>query len=231
MIALTRRAQRDTRSRRAWPNRVAGFASLLGAVLVAGWAAGFVWFLDRVATPVPPPPQADGIVVLTGGPGRIEAALELLKEGRAPRLLISGVGPGLALDELARRNGLPGDQYGDRLTLGHSATTTRGNARETADWVEANGVHRLIVVTSAYHMPRALTELGRALPHTTLLAAPVLSQGGTTSQQVPGRHVVGQRVPGWRLLAAEYTKWLAAWLGLSRLEREPPPSSPLHEPV
>ena len=46
---------------------------------------------------------------------------------------------------------------------------TRGNAAETAEWARAHQVRSLIVVTSAYHMPRALAELGRDLPDVATL--------------------------------------------------------------
>ena len=46
-------------------------------------------------------PRAEGIVVLTGGTSRIDEALQLLAEGRATRLLISGVNPLVTRDTLA----------------------------------------------------------------------------------------------------------------------------------
>ena len=59
-----------------------------------GLAVGFVDFAERVAGAAPPAdPRAEGIVVLTGGTARIDGALQLLAEGRANRLLISGRQP------------------------------------------------------------------------------------------------------------------------------------------
>jgi hypothetical protein len=96
------------------------------------------------------------------------------------------------------------------VTLGREASTTRGNALETAEWARLNHLHSLIVVTARYHMPRALTELARALPGVALFPVPV--QSGATA-------------PRLRLLAGEYTKWLAAEIGVSGLVwwfRSPP---------
>ena len=56
-------------------------AVLLAAVLA--WCGGFAWFVHAALRLTPAPPISDGIVALTGGAGRVEAALHLLAEGRA----------------------------------------------------------------------------------------------------------------------------------------------------
>jgi uncharacterized SAM-binding protein YcdF (DUF218 family) len=170
------------------------------AALAILWLGGFVWFLRSAERLPPPPPQADGIVALTGGAGRVEAALRLLAEGRARVALISGVGGAAAFEALARRAGIDPDLR-PRVTLGRAAQSTRGNAEETAAWARANAVRSLIVVTAGYHMPRALAELARTLPDVALYPAAVPAAAS------------------WRLMAAEYGKWLAAELGLSGFGR------------
>lgn len=182
-------------------------AVVAGLLLLAGscaWGAGFAWFTLAVRQPGAIPARADGIVALTGGAGRIETALRLLAEDRAPLLLVSGVARGVDLAELARRADLDPAALAARVTLGRVATTTVTNAAETARWAHAHGVRTLIVVTSGYHMPRALLEIGRALPDVALHPAPVAlsSPRGTGAA---------------RLLAAEFDKLLAVRLGLSRL--------------
>jgi uncharacterized SAM-binding protein YcdF (DUF218 family) len=52
---------------------------------------------------------------------------------------------------------------------------TLGNAIETRRWTDSRGFHSLIVVTSSYHMPRALAELGHQLPGIALIPYPVVS--------------------------------------------------------
>ena len=189
-----------------WPG-LAGFAWFLHAALVAAAAAG----------------AADGIVALTGGAERVETALKLLAEGRARVLLVSGVGGATEFAALARRAGVD-PALRVRVTLGRTAASTRGNAAETADWTRANGLRSLIVVTAGYHMPRALAELSRALPEVALYPVPVLPP----AMREPGPNAL-------RLLAGEYTKWLAAEAGLSSLgargETHAPPSHEdrLHE--
>ncbi|MCQ8278728.1 YdcF family protein [Acetobacteraceae bacterium KSS8] len=180
---------------------LAGFAALF----ILGWLGGFVWFVAEAIRPAGPIPKADGIVVLTGGAGRIGAALDLLDADRAQLMLISGVSEGVDLADLLRAAGRtfePG--YADRIALGHAATTTIGNALETASWARSNGLHSLIVVTAGYHMRRALAEIGTALPEATLIPDPV---------QPPA--MIRPSLGTLKLLSSEYTKWLLVVFGLT----------------
>ena len=52
--------------------------------------------------------------------------------------------------------------------------TPAATPRRRKAWVDAHHFTRLIVVTSSYHMPRSLTELGRALPEVALVPYPVV---------------------------------------------------------
>jgi uncharacterized SAM-binding protein YcdF (DUF218 family) len=167
------------------------------------WAAGFAWFLAAALREPSPPPVADGIVVLTGGAERVETGLHLLAAGQGRLLLVTGVGGAGEFAGLAHRAGVdPG--LADRTTLGHAALDTHGNALETAAWASRHGVRSLIVVTAGYHMPRALAELSRTLPEVTLHPYPVLSPVLRN----------GPDPASLRLLAAEYTKYLAVAAGL-----------------
>jgi uncharacterized SAM-binding protein YcdF (DUF218 family) len=193
------------RRRHGWK----AFATILTACAVA-WGIGLVWFILAAERPVPPPPAADGVVAFTGGAERVEAALRLLAEDKAANLLISGTGTGVDLSVLAHRAGLDPAPLASRVTLGRSATSTRGNAQETAAWAEAHHIRTLIVVTAFYHMPRAVTELRRTLPGVQLYAYPVLSPEG----------LVPDRLSTLRLLVEEYGKYLLAAMGLSTWEPE-----------
>ena len=173
---------------------------LAGAMAFCG---GFAWFVHQVDRPSHAPPFTDGIVAFTGGPERVETALRLLAEGRADRLLLSGIGGGAELTELARRAGVDPLPLASRVTIDRSAVTTRGNATDTAEWARANGIHSLLVVTSSYHMPRALTELARALPEVELHPLSV------APAERPDR-----ATPPLRLMAEEYIKYLATATGL-----------------
>jgi uncharacterized SAM-binding protein YcdF (DUF218 family) len=184
---------------------------LLTAIVGTGaacWIGGFIWFLHFINRPAePPPPHTDGIVAFTGGAGRVELALRVLASGEADRLLLSGIGGRADLATFGHRAAIDTSRFTDRITLGRYAASTRGNAVETASWAEQNRIGSLIVVTAAYHMPRALAELRDALPDVRLYPLPVL-----VSQEASG---IAERRPGWRLEAAEYTKYLLTVSGLS----------------
>lgn len=198
---------------RGWAELALGAGSATLLALGAAWGVGFARFNNDAHVLREPPVIADGIVVLTGGADRIDTALHLLADGRAPLLLVSGVSGGAELADLTRRVPLDPAQA-VRVTLGRTAQSTLGNAAETTHWVRALGIQRLIVVTAGYHMPRALLELRHALPDVELHPVPVQSpalRGASPAATV-------------RLLSNEYTKLLAVRLGLTRLLRPGDPS-------
>jgi uncharacterized SAM-binding protein YcdF (DUF218 family) len=181
-------------------------AGALGTALLAVSAlgAGFVWFVNGLAkSEVTLRRGADGIVVLTGRASRIGDAIELLATGRGKRLLITGVYPTTTAAAIARLVPEHQEWFSCCVDLDHSAVNTVGNAIQTRRWVKKHNIKSLIVVTSNYHMPRALTELAHQLSDVTLIAFPVL----------PDR----VRVESWwsnpataKLLFAEYLKYLRA---------------------
>ncbi|MDE2334691.1 MAG: YdcF family protein [Rhodospirillales bacterium] len=181
----------------------------LAALPVAAFALGFAWFVLAAAAAPDARVRADGIVVLTGGSDRVRTGLRLLAEKRAPLLLISGVARGADYPTLARLDGArPG--LSGRVTLGHRAHTTAGNARETAAWAAARHMTSLIVVTAFYHMPRALAEMSRTMPRIRLYAYPV---------HPPFLHPWWHAWAAWRLLGQEYVKYLAVASGIAPLLR------------
>lgn len=161
-------SRRQSGSRRA-------LISAAAALCLALLLAGFVAFAESIArATAPSDPRADAIVVLTGGSARIDGALQLLAEGRAARLLISGVNPDVTDDDLVRLVG--GEHRRDLdccVDLGREAVDTVGNATETRQWAKQRGFSSLIVVTSDYHMPRSLTEIAAEMPEIELIPYPV----------------------------------------------------------
>ena len=193
--------------------RLVRILTVLAGLAAVAFGAGFAGFVTAAHRPATTPPDSDGIVVLTGGAERVETGLRLLVAGRAKLLLISGVAGGAGLGELLHRAGLQEGPIDTRITLGRTATTTLGNAEETAEWVHTNRIHTLIVVTAGFHMPRAMLELGREIPQAVLYPVPVQPQ--------PGQLRSMSYVSSLRVLGAEYLKLLAAWAGASRVVRQP----------
>jgi len=187
---------------------------LLRLILLAAflWAAGFALFAAWVwsAEPPDPIPHADGIVALTGGDDRVGTALALLAAKDAPALLISGAGRGTYLGDFTADDQAAATQYAAAITIGHEAATTRGNALETAAWAKIHHMSSLLIVTADYHMPRALFVIQQRLPGVTLYAIPVRPPAMTHIFSTPTLH----------LLAAEYTKFLAARAGLDQFGDE-----------
>ena len=151
-----------------------------------------------------PPLSADGIVVLTGARRRIEAGLDLLRQGFGSRLLISGVNRRVTPDDVLRMNGTDALATGCCIDFGYDALDTKGNASETRAWVGYHGFSRVIVVTSSYHMPRSLNELALALPDVELIAFPVVPR-------IPGERPWWLSASAIRVLASEYLKLVPSY--------------------
>ena len=166
---------------------------------------GFLWFVWRVpADEVALDRNADGIVALTGGASRIADAIELLASGRGKRLLISGANRATNSNEISRLN--PEFERWVRCCVDFDRSlNTLGNAIETKRWAESRGFRSLIVVTSNYHMPRALAEIAHQLPDVALVPFPVV----TDRQRAEPWWASGARA---RLMFSEYVKYIFAKL-------------------
>lgn len=188
--------------------------ALRGAVLVLGaaalaWLAGFAWFAVSVpGRVVEPDRRTDAIVVLTGGSKRLNEGLGLLMQGRAKKLFVSGVHRGVDVAELLRAAQRSPREVECCIALGYEADNTAGNAAETARWMKQQGFRSLRLVTSGYHMARALAEFRAAMPEVAVLAHPVFPD----SFPAEGWWTRGGAVA---LAAAEYTKYLAAALRIA----------------
>ncbi|QXQ08517.1 YdcF family protein [Sphingosinicellaceae bacterium] len=136
----------------------------LGALVLLAWAWGFVWFALTLAPPAPLASKTDGVVVLTGGAGRLQRGVDVLVAGSAQRMLVSGVERRVTDAALAHEVNAPAGLFGRDVDLGFEAIDTRSNAEETAAWVRRHKYSSLRLVTSAAHMRRARLELDGRLP-------------------------------------------------------------------
>lgn len=108
--------------------------------------------------------RADAAVVLTGGPDRLTDAATLLATEKASALFVSGVGGNANIDDLIAVAPALAPYKSCCLVIGREARNTRGNARETAHWVKVHHYSSVIVVTSVFHLPRAMVEMHAAMP-------------------------------------------------------------------
>jgi len=179
---------------------------LLSACLALGglWLAGFGWFIQDADKTSVTASMCDGIVALTGGEQRVDTAISLLRGGYGHLLLISGVGPHVTLQHILHLQQEPlSSPLANRITLGRRATSTIGNAHETAQWARDNHLRRLLIVTAGYHIRRAMLEIHRMAPDLDLVAYPVvpLALQGSMSRRT------------LFLMFREYNKLLGAEIG------------------
>ena len=183
-------------------------------LVMAAFVAGFVMFSEHVTTMQPPTidKPADGIVVLTGGHARIRTALDLLREKKGQRLLISGVHAATNKQDLKRINQDDQHLFDCCIDLDRSALNTLGNATESERWIRAHGYRSVIVVTNGYHIPRSILEMSNRMKDVEFIPYPVVNGD--------------KRPQGWigygdelRILLVEYVKYLGAYAraGLSNL--------------
>lgn len=148
------------------------------SLLFLAYVLGFAWFALLLPLPAGPA-KTDAIVVLTGGPGRIDRALERLEAKDAKRLLISGVDRDVKPKELAIEYDRPERLFDCCIALGFEAVDTRSNATEVANWVARRNYKSVRLITTDWHMHRARYELERAVgDKVTILPDAVRSQPG-----------------------------------------------------
>ncbi len=222
-------------------NRLSAMRKIAGAIFVGGASIGaafllgyasFALSLPREEFAVPAP--AEGVVALTGGSDRVLDAATLLASGQARRMLITGVNRATRSAVIAKILPVSRQLFDCCVDLGYQALDTAGNARETREWARQHNITRsLIVVTSNYHMPRALVEISAAMPDVELYPFPVVSEHIDVSDWVSNLRVA-------RFIGKEYVKYLGSLLRTKVMrdfdDSEPPPqlrrsvASTTHDP-
>jgi uncharacterized SAM-binding protein YcdF (DUF218 family) len=200
---------RQSRSVRGRARRLILYMAILFLTVMLVWFAGLIWFVAQVPSGGKTVlEKTDAIVVLTGGTGRLDTGLQLLEEGLAQQLFVSGVARNVDVSTLLRVAQRKPDELACCISVGYQADDTAGNARETAIWVGAKGFKSIRLVTASYHMPRSLVEFRRALPDLTILPHPVYPPQFKRDQWWlwPGTAA---------LLSSEFNKYVLARLGVS----------------
>jgi uncharacterized SAM-binding protein YcdF (DUF218 family) len=169
--------------------------ALLLLLVATALALGFLLFARTLPGAAPPGVRTDGVVVLTGGPGRLARGAEVLEAGLAARMLVSGVDRAVTPEELRLALDLSRPLFRERVELGFVAEDTRSNAAEVAVWATRHELRSIRIVTSDYHARRARAEIAARVPEGV----------GLLVDAVPGE------APPRRLFR-EYLKFLAATL-------------------
>ncbi len=171
-------------------------------VVVLAWIGGYLHFVHQVRTqPNESTRKADAIVVLTGTTSRLNVGYQLLTEGAGERLLISGVNRVISKETLRQALDVNEKTMDCCIDIGKQALDTVGNADEISLWAAERGYKSLLVVTSAYHMPRSLVEIRRMLPDATLLPVPAQDKSLNLENW-------WQNPKSMYILAAEFNKFL-----------------------
>ncbi|ANY19277.1 hypothetical protein A6F68_00748 [Tsuneonella dongtanensis] len=166
----------------------------VGAFVLLLYLLGFLWFAAALPQPVAGG-KTDAVVVPTGGPGRIDRGLAVLRDRDAREMLVTGVDREVKPREFAEEYRVSAATMRCCITLGFAAVDTRTNASETAAWVEKRNYKSLRLVTTDWHMRRAARELARTLPDNVTILR----------DAVPSRPRLG-------VLFLEYNKLLASTL-------------------
>lgn len=145
-------------------------------VLFLLWFSGFIVFAWHINSFSPNfDQQTDAIIALTGGRNRIIEAVNLLEQGLAKRLFISGVGKDISLSDIQKQQRIATTRL-QQIDIGHNASDTIGNALETKLWTTQNNITSIRLVTSNYHIARSMVEFKKHNPSLIIIPHPVYSE-------------------------------------------------------
>jgi uncharacterized SAM-binding protein YcdF (DUF218 family)/glycosyltransferase involved in cell wall biosynthesis len=189
--ALERRSQTDQRwdaaLRRAYRRtrgRALAMVALLAALYFLVFQTNLVWWAARPLNIAEAPQQADAIVVLAGGVGesgragggaqeRLKQAIDLYRGGFASYLVLSS-GFVYSFREAEVMRALAVDQRipESAIVLEQRATNTYENVRFVNDILREHNWRTILLVSSPYHMRRALLVWRRQAPDVRVIATP-----------------------------------------------------------
>lgn len=169
------------------------------SLLLLAYALGFVLFAFTLGKPAgESAASTEAAVVLTGGSGRIEHGVAVLRARQAKRLLVAGADPSVTKADMARRLGGQRKLLTCCVDLGSESVDTRSNAEEAGRWIERRGFKSVRLITSDWHMRRASYEFRRVLGGEIALTTDAV-----------------RSEPGFMTLFGEYNKYvlrrLAVW--------------------
>ncbi len=165
--------------------RVAQVVTAVVAVYVIVFHTNLIWWMASPLKLSAPPTKADAIVVFAGGVGesgragggaqeRLRQAIDLYKGGYAPYLVFSS-GYVYSFREAESMRALAIDQGvpASVIVLEERATNTYQNVRFTNDILRDHRWRRILLVSSPYHMRRAVLVWRKQAPDLEVVPTPV----------------------------------------------------------
>ena len=123
---------------------------------------------------------SSNIVILTGGSNRIKEGLKIVNDINKLtktdfKILISGTGKGFTKATLKK---ILTSDFNLKLVeccieLESISKDTYSNASETYKWTKKNDIDNIILITSNYHMPRAILEFKNRMPNQQFFTYPI----------------------------------------------------------
>jgi uncharacterized SAM-binding protein YcdF (DUF218 family)/glycosyltransferase involved in cell wall biosynthesis len=178
----------ETRLKRAYRvarRRSVALAVGLVAAYVLTFQTTFVWWAAEPLKMTSPPRPADAIVVFAGGAGesgqagggyqeRVKQAVDLYASGYARNMIFSTgfvftFQEGELMRSLAEANGVPRDA----IILETQARNTYENVARSRDILTQRGWRRVLLVSSPYHMRRAMLTWRTVAPEIEVVPTPV----------------------------------------------------------
>jgi uncharacterized SAM-binding protein YcdF (DUF218 family)/glycosyltransferase involved in cell wall biosynthesis len=167
----------------AWRRTLQGLVAVLIAYLLL-FQTPLLWWVASPLQIVQPPAPSDAIVVFAGGVGesgkagggfqeRVTQAVRLYRAGMAPRLIFSSgfvftLREAEVMRAVAIANGIPADA----IVLEEQAANTYQNVEYTRRILNDRQWTRVLLVSSPYHMRRAMLTWKKVAPEITVIPTP-----------------------------------------------------------
>ena len=156
--------------------------------------------------------ESPNIVILTGGANRIKDGLKIIEDFKNSKninykILVSGTGMGFTKSSLKKKLG---PNFNSQLIqccidLDGVSKNTLTNASETFKWTSKNDIKEFILITSNYHMPRAILEFKNIMPNLKIYTYAI----------TPKKHDIENWLSSYQtfsLVFTEYCKFIIAGL-------------------
>ena len=161
--------------------------------------------------------ESPNIVILTGGANRIKDGLKIIEDFKNSKninykILVSGTGMGFTKSSLKKKLG---PNFNSQLIqccidLDSVSKNTLTNASETFKWTNKNDIKEFILITSNYHMPRAILEFKNVMPNLKIYTYAI----------TPKKHDIENWLSSYQtfsLVFTEYCKFIIAGLRIKFL--------------